>query len=99
MLVRNFENYWTRENSHHNHLGLGRLLLGDFTMTLRQPHTMPGLAQEVPLVSLRIEVYSEVWGAVILGRPKTRSLETLSDTKAGQGPSGVKKVLHASSDY
>lgn len=35
----------------------------------------------------------------MLGRPRTRSLETLGDTKAGQGPSGVQKVLHARSDY
>lgn len=94
MQVRNFENHWTRENSHHDHLGFGRLPRADFMMTLMQPHAMPDLAQELPLVSLRSEVHSEVWGAVMLGRSKTRILEILSDTKAG-----VKKILQASSDY
>lgn len=68
-------------------------------MTLRQPRAMAGLAQELPLVSLRTAICSEVWGAGMWGRPRTRSLETLGDTKAGQGPCGVKKVLHAGSDY
>lgn len=106
LLVRNFENHWTGENSHHHHLGFVRLPLRDFMMTLRQPHTTPGLTLELllPLVALRIEVHGEALRCSDVGQTQDQesrnsSLQGQVTPKAGQGRSEVEKVLHASSIY
>lgn len=91
LLVRNFEHHWTRESSCHNHLFFGRLPLGYFMMTLRQPHTRPGLTQELllPLVTLRIEVYGEVLGVSDVGQTQDQESRNsslqLGDTQGWTG--------------